>query len=376
MDFSLTEEQKMIRNAARDFRAECPKSMVREAEAGALGYSPRIWKRMADIGWSGLVIPEEHGGTGGSLLDLGIVFEELGRAACPSPLFSTVALGVLPVMEAGSADLKKKLLPGVAAGEFILTAALGEPEAEYDPRSISVRAASRNGDFSISGKKLFVHNAHVANYMLVVARTAKANHKGEGLTVFVVNGKEPGISLAPLVTIAADKQFEVVFSGVPASSSDILGELDAGWPLIETMLSRATALKCAEVVGIMEEELEMSKRHVFERVQFDRQIGSFQAVQHHLANMLIDVEAARWLAYEALWCLSEKLPATREVAAAKAWASEACQRVATKAQSLHGGIGMDLDYDLHFYFRRAKAFELNLGSAPLHRSVIANELAR
>lgn len=377
MEFSLTEEQKITRNAARDFlKTECPKSVVRESEAGDLGYSEKLWQKMADVGWPALVIPEEYGGTGGSLLDLGIVFEELGRAVCPSPMFSTVALGVLPLMAGASEELKKKLLPKVAAGELILTTALGEPEVEYEPRFITTQATPQNGKFSISGKKLFVHNAHVANYILVVARTAKAGAKGEGLTIFVVDGKEPGISLAPLVTIAADKQFEVVFSGVAASKDNILGELNGGWPIIEAMLSRAMALKCAEVVGIMEEELEMAKRHVAERVQFDRPLGTLQAVQHHLANMFIDIEATRWLTFQALWRLSEGLPAAKEVAAAKAWASEACQRVATKAQFLHGGIGMDLDYDLHFYFRRAKAFELYLGSAPFHRSLIADAVAR
>ncbi|MBL7120304.1 MAG: acyl-CoA dehydrogenase, partial [Dehalococcoidia bacterium] len=259
------------------------------------------------------------------------------------------------------------LLPKVANGELILTIALTEPEADYQPEFIATRAVREQDGFAISGTKLFVQNAHIADYMLVVARTGEVSAGGGGLTVFLVEKGAGGIGLTPLITVAGDKQFEVVFDRVLASSGDILGGVGGGWPLVESTLRKAIAIQCAETVGVMQQALAMTAEYTSTRVQFGRPIGSFQAVQHRLADMLTDVEGARWTSYQAVSRLSKGLPAAREVAIAKAWTSDACQRVAYAAQHLHGGIGMDMEYDLHFYFRWAKSLELNLGSAPFHR---------
>ncbi len=371
MDFALSAEQELLKKEARHFLdTECPKKVVKEIEASELGYSPEIWQKMAELGWPGLVLPEEYGGVGGSLLDLAVLFEELGKTACPNPMFSTVVLGALPILEAGSPEQKKQILLKVAAGEVILTMALTEPEADYRPQFISTRADRQQDGFSINGAKLFVPNAHAADYMLVVARTGDIGADGKGISVFVIPGKAKGIGLTPLSTSAGDRQFEVVFDQVPASADDLLGGLDGGWPLVESALQKATAIQCAQMVGVMQQALSMTAEYTSTRIQFDRPIGSFQAVQHRMADMLTDVEGARWTSYHALTLLNEGLPAAREVAVAKAWASNACQRVAYAAQHLHGGIGMDLDYDLHFYFRWAKVLELNLGAAPFHLATI------
>ncbi|MCX5999558.1 MAG: acyl-CoA/acyl-ACP dehydrogenase [Chloroflexi bacterium] len=368
MDFALTAEQELLRKEVRRFlETECPKKLVKELEAGERGYSPEIWKKMADLGWLGLVLPEEYGGVGGSLLDLAVFFEEIGRAVFPSPLFSTLVLGVLPIMEAGSQEQKTQILPKVGSGELILTLALTEPEADYRPDFMSTKAARTKRGFAINGTKLFIQNAHIADCMLVVARTGRASSDGNGVTVFLVKKGTTGIGLNPLVTAVGDKQFEVIFDRVPVSAADVLGGIGTGWPLVESTLRKATAIQCVMTVGVMQQALSMTAGYTSTRVQFGRPIGSFQAVQHRLADMLTDVEGARWTSYQAVSRLSKGLPAAREVAIAKAWTSDACQRVAYAAQHLHGGIGMDLDYDLHFYFRWAKALELNLGVAPYHR---------
>lgn len=374
MDFALSEEQEMLRRSARDFlNAECPKSVVREIEASDLGYSPELWKKMAELGWMGLILPEEYGGAGCSLLDLAVLFEEFGRAAMPGPMFSTIVMGALPILEWGTEEQKRKLLPKVATGELFLAMAIAEPEVGYDPRFVATRALPEGGGFIITGTKLFVPYAHIADYLLVVARTGGAVGDEEGITVFIVDGKAPGINLTPLATIAADKQFEVLFDRVSVSSSDILGRLNNGLPLVRATLRKATAIQCAEMVGGAQQELEMTADYTKTRIQFERPIGTFQAVQHRLADMFIDVNGARWTTYQAVWRLSQGLPADREVAIAKAWTSNACQRVAFSAQQLHAGIGVDLDYNLHFYFRRAKAFELNLGAAPFHLAALEAE---
>lgn len=370
MNFALTDQQGLLRKETRHFlETECPKSFVKELESSDLGYSPELWDKMAELGWPGLVIPEEYGGAGCDLMDLAVLFEEVGRAALPSPLFSTVVLGALPILEGGDEEWKRRLLPGVAKGETILTMALAEPEADYRPEFYRTRALRKGNRFALSGTKLFVHNAHVADYLLVVARTARASAAGEGLSVFIVERERPGISLTPLITIAADKQSEVRFDKVSSSPNDILGSLHSGWPLVQATLGKAIAIRCVEMVGVAQKALDMTASYAATRVQFARPIGGFQAVQHRLADMMTDVEGARWLSYQAVWRLSGGMPADREVAIAKAWASDACQRVTAGAQHIHGGVGMDLDYDLHYYFRWSKGLELDFGAAPLHRTV-------
>jgi len=368
MDFNLTSEQELLKKEVRHFLdTECPKKGVRELEDSELGYSPEIWKKMAELGWLGLILPEEYGGVGGNLLDLAVFFEEVGAAVFPSPLFSTLVFGVLPVLEGGSEEQKSRLLPKVADGEMFLTMALTEPEADYQPEFLST-TANREGDgYAINGTKLFVQNAHIADYMLVVARTGAVKSDGSGITVFLVPKKAEGSGVTPLITASGSKQSEVVFDKAPVSHGDVLGDIDQGWPLVESTLARATAIQCVETVGVMQKALSMTAEYTSTRIQFGKPIGSFQAVQHRLADMLLDVEGARWTSYQAVSRLSKGLPAAREVAIAKAWTSDACQRVAYGAQHLHGGIGMDLDYDLHFYFRWAKSMELNLGTAPYHR---------
>jgi len=382
VDFALSAEQELLKKEARHFlETECPKSMVKKLEASELGYSPEMWKKMADLGWLGLILPEAYGGVGGSLLDLAVMLEEVGRTTAPSPIFSTMVMGVLPILEAGNEQQKKHLLPRVANGEVLLTMALAEPEADYQPQYLSTHATHhKDGVFSITGTKLFVQNAHTANYLLVVARTGKVNAAGDGISIFIIDSDTSGVASTPLITIAADKQFEVMLDKVPCSNNDVLGGLNKGWPIVESTLRKATALQCVEMVGVAHKALELTAGYAATRIQFARPIGSFQAVQHRLADMLTDVESARWLSYQAVWRLDKGLPAAREVSIAKAWTSDACQRVVSGAHHIHGGVGFDVDYDLHYHFRWSKALELNLGSAPIHKgmaeSAIIEDLLR
>jgi alkylation response protein AidB-like acyl-CoA dehydrogenase len=377
MDFALSEEQEMLKKSARDFLSvECPKKVVREIEAGDLGYSPELWKKMASLGWMGLALPEEYGGVGLSLLDMAVLFEEFGRAVMTEPMFSTVVLGALPILAWGTEEQKKAFLPKVAAGELFLTLAMAEPRVNEDPMFIATRAMTKDDGFLIHGTKLFVPYAHIADYLLVVARTKGVAGDKKGITIFIVDRKSQGINITPLVTIAADKQFEVQFDKVFVSSRNILGSLHNGLPLVRQTLKKATAIQCAEMVGGAEQEMEMTAEHTKKRVQFERPIGTFQAVQHRLADMFIDVNGARWTTYQAVWRLSAGLPADREVAIAKAFANIACQRIAFSAQQLHGGVGVDKDYDLHFYFRRAKAFALTFGSTPFHLKTLEAEISQ
>ena len=375
MDIGLSEEQEILKASARDFLAtECPKKLVKELDESDKGYSPELWRKMAELGWMGLVFPEDYGGSGGTFLDLVVLLEEMGYNILPGPFFSTVVLGGLPILKAGSEEQRKEFLSKIARGELIFTMALTESTASYDASAITVKASPRNGEYSINGTKLFVTDANVADYLLCVARTEETANPETGITIFVVDAKTPGIKCTLLKTLARDKQNEVVFNNVNVAKENIVGGLDHGWPVIQDTLEKAAVAKCAEMVGGAQAALEMAVNYAKERIQFNRPIGTFQAVQHYCANMVTDVDGARYITYEAAWKLSEGLPATKSVAMAKAWVGDAYQRVTMLGQQVFGAIGFTMDHDMHLYYRRARAGAIAFGNSNFHREVVAKEL--
>lgn len=375
MDLALSEEQEMLRSMARDFLTDkCPKTLVREMEADEKGYSPRLWQEMAGLGWMGLVLSEEHGGSGMNLLDLAILVEEMGRACLPGPFFSTVILSALPIMDIGSVEQKEKYLPEIASGKAIFTLALTEPSASFDAASITVKATTDKDDYIIDGTKLFVPDAHVADYMLCVARTSEQKNPEDGITIFLVDAKSPGLSNTVLKSIAGDKLCEVVFNQVRVPKENILGELDRGWGEVKKIIERAAVIKCCETVGGIQQVLEMTIDYAKERKQFNRPIGSFQVIQHYCVNMATDVDGIRFSTYQAAWKLSEGIPCRKEVATAKAWAGDACRRVLALAHQIHGAIGITMDHDLQLYTRRLKAVETTFGDADFYREIVAQEM--
>jgi alkylation response protein AidB-like acyl-CoA dehydrogenase len=375
MDLSLTEEQQLLQNSVRDFlRQECPTTHVRAMEEDDIGYSSELWKNMADLGWAGLMFPEQYGGSGYSFIELCVLMEEFGRALLPSPFHSTVLTFGLPLLFGGSNAQKQRYLPAIASGKLLGTLALTEPSASFEPSGVGVRAENRSGKFVINGTKLFVLNAHTADELLVAVRTRDTGGPENGISLLLVPGRASGVEITPLQTIASDRQFEVEFRNVEVGADALLGTLHEGWPLIRKTLDYATVAKCAEMVGIAQVAFDMSVEYAKNRVQFGRPIGSFQAIKHKCADMVIDVDGSRFITYRAAWCLAEGLDATREIAMAKAWTSDACRRVCAQAHQIHGGIGFTREYDLQLYFRRAKQGEVFYGDADLHREVVAQEI--
>ena len=375
MDLAFSEEQEMLKKMARDFLTDkFPKTAVKEIEESELGYSPEIWKEMAELGWMGLVLPEKYGGAEMTFLDLAMLLEEMGRACLPGPYFSTVVLGGLPILDAGSEEQKQEYLPKIANGEAIFTLALTESSARYHAAAIEVKAAADNDAYILNGTKLFVPDANVADYMLVVARTDEKSRGEDGITIFIVDAKNPGISCTVLKTIANDKLCEVVFNQVRVPKGNILGQLNQGWSAVKKIIERAAVGKCCEMVGCIQQALDMTVDYAKERKQYDRPIGSFQVIQHYCVDMITDVEGTRLSAYQTAWMISEGLPCTQEVAIAKAWAGEACQRVMALAHQIHGAIGVTIDHDLQYYTRRAKAAEVTFGDASFYREIVAQEM--
>ncbi len=375
MDFGLSEEQEMLRASAREFmHKECPRHSVRRLEESEEGYSADLWQKMAMQGWMGLVFPERYGGGGGSFLNLAVLLEEMGYSMVPGPFFSTVVLGGLTILAAGSEEQKTALLPDVAGGRTILALSLVEPAGGYDAASVVTKAVRDGDGYVINGTKLFVHNADIAGLILCVARTRESEDPEDGITMFLVDAGTSGIRCTPLSTLARDRQCEVVFDNVRVPESGVMGTVDRGWPIVADILQKATVAKCAEMVGGAQAVLDMTVDYAKERIQFGRPIGSFQAIQHYCADMVTDVSGSRFVTYRAAWRLSEGLPATAEAAVAKAWTGDAYGRVTLLAHQIFGAIGFTMDHDLHMYYRRARAGQSVFGDADYHRSMLAETL--
>ena len=375
MDLSLSEEQELLKNFARDFlEKECPEQYVRDMEEDERGYSPEIWKKMAEQGWQGLVIPEAYGGAGLSFLDLAVLLEEFGRALLPGPFISTVVLGVTPILEAGSDAQKAEYLPRVAAGDLILTLAFTEPSGRFDAGGVTATAEQSNGDYVLNGTKLFVPDANVADLLVVVARRPGTAGE-EGVSLLLVDARAAGVRTTPLKTIASDKQCEVQFENLRVPAENLVGAEGRGWSVMTSVLQKAAIAECAYLVGLAQMDLEISVNYAKERVQFGRPIGSFQAIQHKAADMVTDVDGARFIMYRAAWAIAEQSPdAELSVHMAKAWCDEATRRVVAHGQQIHGGIGFTKDYKIQLYFRRQKRSELMWGDADFHREKVADLL--
>jgi alkylation response protein AidB-like acyl-CoA dehydrogenase len=372
MDFSFTEEQDMLRVSARDFLAkECPKAKVRELDEDERGYDPQVWRDMAGLGWMGLVFPEEYGGMGASFMGLVILMEEMGRNILPGPFFSTIALCALPLLEYGSSEQKTEFLPQIAKGEAIWTFALAEASGRHKASEVKLRAVAEGTNYVFQGYKLFVADAHIADYILVVGRTGEGERPEDGITLFIVDARGPNVKMEAIPTIGGDRQFKVSFDGLAVPKDNILGEIGNGWDIVEFILQRAAVLKCAEMSGACQAVLDITSSYAKERIQFERPIGSFQAIQHKLADMLIDVEAVQYLLYQAAWGISVGSPSPVQISVAKAKANEVYQRICIEAIAAHGAIGYTMDHDVGLYYRRVKAAEFAAGDTDWHREVIA-----
>jgi alkylation response protein AidB-like acyl-CoA dehydrogenase len=278
------------------------------------------------------------------------------------------------MLEAGSEEQKLEFLPRLAEGKLLLTLVLPEPCAEGTAEGIRTRATSSGGEYLLRGTKLFVSYAHVSDYIICTAVTGKAGTENEAISLFLVDSKSPGLSCNVLPTIAGEKLCEVVFDDVKVSRDNILGNLDKGWPIIEKVLEKATVGQCAEMVGAAKQVLEITVAYAKERTAFGHPIGSFQAIQHYCADMLVDVDGCSLMVNNAAWRLGEGLPAGREVAMAKALLNEKLKYIVARSIQVHGAIGVTEDHDLSVYFKQAKAWEVSLGDTRFHRDRIARSV--
>ncbi len=374
MDLTYNERQRMLKDTARGFfAAECPLATVRQLGRSELGYEPRLWKRMAELGWLGLTLPSTYRGGGGSFLDAYVIYEEMGRALFPSPHLATVVVAGETLLAAGSAEQKNSLLPGIAQGALTISPAVLEPSNMYGPGGIQLEARSARKGYTLQGTKLLVPYANSASHFLVAARTGGSS--ADGITLFLVPGGTPGLSLSPLPNIAGEKLFEVSFRGVTAPRTAVVGAAGAGWAPLSAATDKAGVLVCGMIAGACERVLEMTTEYAQRRVQFGRPIGQFQAVQSMCADIAADTRLVALLARQAAWHLDEGVPGELAVAAAKSFASRAAQRVTRLAHDVHAGVGFMLEHDLPLYTSRAKHWELALGDPRYHHEQMAEALS-
>ena len=375
MDLGLSEIQQMLKTSAQDFLSrECPLTLVREMEEDSRGFTDELWRQMVGLGWTGVAFPEQYGGTGGNFADLGVLLEEIGRSLAPSPFFSTVVLGGMTVLDAGSDAQKDELISRICAGTIIMTMAVSEDSAPYEPWGIKATANQKGGGYEISGTKLFVPDAEASDVVIVAARTLSSSDPADGISLFLVPSGTNGLNISPMQSIGNERVFEVNLDKVNVPADAVLGPVGQGWPIVEQSIMRATAAQCIEMLGGAEAVLDMTVEYAKGRTQFGRAIGRFQAVQHHCARMATDVEGSKNIAYQAVWRLSEGLSAQKEVAMAKAWIGPAYRRVCGTAHQCHGAIGFTKEHDLQLYTRRAKVHELTYGDVNHHKEVALQHL--
>jgi alkylation response protein AidB-like acyl-CoA dehydrogenase len=369
MNFAFSVEQEELRKVVKDFlNAKSSEATVRELMETESGYDDAVWSQMAEqMGLQGLIIPEEFGGSGYSYVELIVVLEEMGRRLLCAPYFSTVVLAGNTLIHSGDDAAKKDFLPGIASGETIATVAFTEPSGKWDEAGITMEATKSGDGYTLSGTKSFVLDGHTANLILVAART------GGAVSLFAVDGAASGLTRTPLSTMdQTRKQTKLDFDNTPAR---LVGAEGQGWDVLSRVLDLAAVGLAAEQVGGAQECLEMAVQYAKDRVQFGRPIGSFQAIKHKCADMLLEVESAKSAAYYAGWCASElndELPSVASLA--KSYCSEAYFHTTAENIQIHGGIGFTWEHPAHLYFKRAKSSELLFGDPTYHRELLAQRI--
>ncbi|MCH8107410.1 MAG: acyl-CoA dehydrogenase [Chloroflexi bacterium] len=373
MDLGLNEIQTMLQNLAREFmETEMPTARVLEIDDSPSGFAVEVWEKMSEIGWPGMVIPEQYGGLGSSFTDLGVVYEVMGYYACSSPHLSSAVLASQAILEAGNDSQKQALLPGIASGQQIFAFAYTEPEYAWGPGSVQLQATRQNGGFTLNGTKLFIPDANIADQILVVARTASGSNPEDGLTLFVVPREASGVSVRVQSGWLGPKVCEVNFDGVQVADSEVVGAPGGAWPAVEKAFDRATAVLSLYMAGGTQRVFEMARDYSQTRIAFGVPIGTFQRVQDHVIEALNQADSAKWSAYEALTQLDDGSPgAAVAVSLAKAVASDGFALACDASHHVHAGIGTDLEYGLTQFTKRARNLQHYLGDAIFHKARMA-----
>jgi alkylation response protein AidB-like acyl-CoA dehydrogenase len=372
IDLTLSESQEMLRRTALDFlQRDAPKDVVQRLQETDTGLTDELWRTAADLGWLGIIIPEQYGGTGLDLLSAGVLYEVLGRGPLPGPYFSSGILGSQIVLEAGTEEQRQSLLPSIATGERILALALTEPGYSWEPAGVATTATSSNGDYVINGLKLFTLDAMAATHLIVAARTGDGADPAAGISLFLVDREAPGVSLRRLPGFLLGRTFEVKLDSVKVPRSALLGEVNQGWPALQRAIARATPVLCAYKAGGTQAVTEMALEYSRTRVQFGMPIGRFQRVQDMIIDMVTHADSARWMTYETLWKLDVGRATAEDIHVTKAVASEAYWQAVTLGHQVFSGISYSKEHPASFHTRASRTLYGFLGDPAFHRQKIA-----
>jgi alkylation response protein AidB-like acyl-CoA dehydrogenase len=376
MDLGLTEAQELLKTSVADFvQREYDKNTLLALERVPTGITPDLLRKVAELGWFGVVIPEVYGGEGRSLTDAAVLFEELGRGPVPGPFFASGVLGALAVQHGGTEAQKQAILPPVARGEWVLGVAVTEADYGWRPEKLHMYASLEHGHYVLNGTKLFVYDAKAATHLLCAVRTGPASHgASRGISLLLVDASAPGVSVRTLPGWMSQVD-EVHFDNVQVPADAVLGAVEGrGWESLETAALQAIPILCAYQVGSCQAVFEMAVAYSRTRIQFGQPIGRFQRVQDHIIGMVNHLDAARWTTYEALWKLDSGRPAASSVHLAKAVTSEAHLKVCDGAHEVHAGVGVIREYGLTLHTQRSRTLYPLLGDARSHRRRIADAL--
>lgn len=375
MALILTEEQQLIRESARGFLADkAPIGQLRHLRdtKDEVGFSRKLWQDMTEMGWTGIVVPEEYGGLDYGYVGAGLILEEMGRKLTASPLFSTAILGVTAVARLGSERQKNDLLPAIASGRLIVALAIDE-SAHHNPADIALEAHRKNNAYVLNGNKSFVIDGHVADKLIVPARTSGTRGQPSGLTFFVIDADTTNVSIQRSIMVDSRNAARVEFTNVEIGAEQVLGPPDQAFDDLEYILDVGRICLAAEMLGIAQEVFEQTVQYLRERKQFGVPIGSFQALQHRAATLFCDIELCKSVVLKALQGIDEKsnlLPALASLAKAKT--GEATRVAVNEAIQMHGGMGMTDEFDMGFFIKRAEVARQTFGDPNFH----ADRLAR
>lgn len=375
MGMVLTEEQQLLRDSAAEFiKTRAPVTQLRALRdtADATGYSADLWREMAEMGWTGIMIPEAYGGLGFGFQGLGLVLEETGRTLTASPLVSTVLTGSAALLLGGSEAQKQRLLPLVVAGERVITLAIDE-RPHHAPSGVTTKAQPADGGYVIHGEKTFVLDGHMADTFIVSARTSGGETDEAGITLFIVDARAPGVDVYRTQMVDSRNAARVRFNGVRLGADDVLGSVNGGFALLDRVLDYGRIGLAAEMLGTAQAAFDMTLDYLKTRTQFGQTIGQFQSLQHRAAVMFCELELARSVVMEALSAVDEESNQIALLASlAKARLSDVCHLVARETVQMHGGIGMTDDHDAGLYLKRCAVAEQTFGAAAFHRSRYAS----
>jgi alkylation response protein AidB-like acyl-CoA dehydrogenase len=375
MKFDFNQGQNILKESARKLLSnECTTEFVREMAAGTREFPEELWGKMAELGWMTLLIPEQHGGSGFNFLDLSIILYEMGYHCMPGPFFSTVVQGGLSVLEAGTSKQKATILPEIAEGKHKLTLAWLETEGVYDREGIALSAVREDDRFVLTGTKLFVQDAESADTIICAARTLDTDGTSDGITLFLVDTKLKGLEVTRLLTMSGDRQYDVRFNRVDVPETCILGKLNQGWTVLDSVLQKSAVATCAEMTGGAQKVMDIVIPYAKGRKQFGRPIGAFQSIQHHCANMLTFAETMRFMTFQTAWRITEGAFSEMDASICKAWVSDAYRQMVALGHQVVGGVGFMEEFDLQLYFRQAKCAQQRFGDGDYHRERVAETM--